>query len=291
MNKLLIYLTILFLVFSLCDVVEAITSTEEDILCVSKEVEDFFNRNIHLIEPSVGNLLDLNTVYNAYWGNGFSINDISYFPYYCNGEPKLFLSIYKINNNFDWTLSPNSLIKQYFIEQIVPKIHIPDFKKKAILNQSRSSAGGVYLYLDMLEQQGSDPICACYAAASILRYIGAGNIYAKDIANFVSSGSDSEIIRYANSKNIYPTDYDGILPEQIVSYEISNDRPIYMGMKNYGDRDGWHAFVLRGYNFATNTYSIWNPWYREYAEISIYSKSISYGNDIYIWGDSIYEWR
>lgn len=153
MNKLLIYLTILFLVFSLCDVVEAITSTEEDVLCVSKKVEDFFNRNNHLIEPSVGNLLDLNTV------------------------------------------------------------------------------------------------------------------------------------------NIYPTDYDGILPEQIVSYEISNDRPIYMGMKNYGDRDGWHAFVLRGYNFATNTYSIWNPWYREYAEISIYSKSISYGNDIYIWGDSIYEWR
>lgn len=157
-----------------------------------------------------------------------------------------------------------------------------------------------YLTLDLKEKQGGQEWCAAFAGAQILRYRGKGDIYAEDIMYCFypnssnlnkESLSNSNLMAYANLKGSYPKYKNSTMTMTAVKEQIDADKPIYLGTYGTGiyvkER---HALVLRGYNTLTSTYSIWNPWYREYVMMSENAKSISVNGGTFVWDETIYNW-
>ncbi|WP_313758354.1 C47 family peptidase [Tissierella sp.] len=161
------------------------------------------------------------------------------------------------------------------------------------------------LTLDMKEQQGSKPWCAAYAAASILRYKGAGSSVTAEAmmkATFPNSKdldkesiSRSQIVTYAKNKGYKnTTESSSTLTNTTVVSEIyTNSTPIYAGCAGKGDyAKARHALVICGYDNTKSTYTVWNPWYKYTETMSQSTKTyIVNSSSSFVWDCTIYKFR
>ena len=168
-------------------------------------------------------------------------------------------------------------------------------------------------YLDInigYEVQGGNQWCCAYVTAIILRYVlrpGDLTDATEIMEYFYGSGltvdkklSRDEAIEYANTKGVYPTQYNGTLSISALINEIDHDRPVYYAMqcdnevcKESEDDSGHaHAFCLYGYHLNYQTWGIWNPWESEgetlpwggeYAVANSTHCSYAYYGTIYNW--------
>ena len=158
-----------------------------------------------------------------------------------------------------------------------------------------------YLKLDLAEKQKSDEHwCVAYAGASIMRYRGHKEVYARNIMRFFydinpdqlkkKSLSYKQLMKYANKTGMYPETLGQTLGMASVKREINNNMPIFIAGWKKKIHEG-HAVVLRGYNANNKTYSIWNPNNVSYSVMSESDKVIPANGGGYIWKETIRNWQ
>lgn len=161
-----------------------------------------------------------------------------------------------------------------------------------------------YLDLDLKEIQTSEAWCSAFVTAQILRYIGKGDIRARNIMLHFYPNSPNlekealsveEAIAYAYRYNSYPTYSYETLAHSEVRNQIDNRSPIYLFCRGTSAFQGClHAVLLRGY--TRSSYSIWNPWNRSYISISTNCKCFPVKKSdgrvgSYEWERTAYGWR
>lgn len=146
--------------------------------------------------------------------------------------------------------------------------------------------------------QGDHPWCGAAATAAIINYKKGESLTAEDVTvevhgSAVEEGiTNSEVIEVASNHGLTASQTSPLSYGAVTS-DIDNDHPIYMQMQRTKE-DGtkaYHALVLRGYenyiNYGEIIYSVINPWYTYYVEIS----GAEYGSQVtYITGSRTYKW-
>lgn len=150
----------------------------------------------------------------------------------------------------------------------------------------------------MAEIQSTEPWCAAFCGASILRCRYGLNIYAYDIIRYFNpnsgnlfecSISDSQMNGYAQLQGASTIYTSTKITQSTVKTQIQNDRPIYISCANTSG-DGRHALVIRGYYNDGSTLSIWNPWWNYYFTHSYSNSTFTLGTSTFNWDRTICNW-
>lgn len=158
------------------------------------------------------------------------------------------------------------------------------------------------LALDRKETQNDQSWCSAFAGAQIMRFKGKDK-YAYDIMRWKypydtmaelkkESINTTELMQYGRKIGFKSTVYsDSTLSFNEVKSQIDSERPIYMGCHGGGDYSkARHALVLRGYNSNDKTYSVWNPWNKEYKTVSSSDKKLVVRGGYFVWDATISNW-
>lgn len=160
-----------------------------------------------------------------------------------------------------------------------------------------------YIKLSRTEEQGSNPWCAAYATAAIVRTKNnQSSPEAEDIIKYFHPNSkdltkeainDSEVKKYGRD-NDFKTKYkSSTLSHSSVKSEINSGNPIYLSTVGEGSyKKGRHALVLRGYSDNSDTYSVWNPWDKDsYVTIDKNDKELVVSGGSFTWEKTVYNWE
>ena len=159
------------------------------------------------------------------------------------------------------------------------------------------------LAVDLKEKQGSEPWCAAYVGAQIMRY-KYRNTTASQILQwrypYVSNDKDlkkldisrSKLIEYAQGKGFSSLQhFDKTLSYNEVKKQIDSYNPIYISGHLSTDTNNRHAFTLRGYDEGNKLYSFWNPWDSSFSFMGINEKYMPARGKKYIWDKTISNWH
>lgn len=153
------------------------------------------------------------------------------------------------------------------------------------------------------ETQGSSSWCSAYAAAMILN--NKNDKRPTSVAQIVSWGkkpsdkgfSDDEIIKYANTRGVYPYKVNRIMNWNEVVTEVRKSNAIWGAWRGTGNYKGaYHAIDVIG-TYYENTfgefkgYWVWNPWYKSIDLVEAKSSVVySVPNGSFIWERSVTNW-
>lgn len=164
---------------------------------------------------------------------------------------------------------------------------------------------GTRINWTITEIQGREPWCAAYAAAMILNNKNdARPTRVIDMAQWGGVGpngkfSDELLIRYANSRGVYPRRYSHTTTweENLTQFRKSN--AVYGTWQSQARPTYWHALDFIGtyseeyMGQKMKGYIIWNPWYN-YTEIVDASPSqikyVANSIDTYVWKNTVTNW-
>lgn len=151
--------------------------------------------------------------------------------------------------------------------------------------------------LNIIETQGANSWCYAYCASIIIRYVkgyddnpNAEGFMKLALGRTPSTSDSLDATQVVNTAVMYYDLYPSYSANTEISQSISDlwhDVPVFLRCSDSGG--GHHAIVLRGYDSASGTYSIWNPWH-DFYETMTYTLTYTTGSRKFTWVGTINGW-